>query len=927
MTTGLAATLLEDLRVKNEQALELAVLSSAAVRIEQPLLRRLRLSFLPASDPAAEADLWFSPLVRARNALGIAFRPDVLRLLRERFAERRDRYFVRRAIRAMHAAQPRLLLLEEELIWLGLIGASETRINARLAQVVRAMTGDPRRIPDLSTWVVRALPNLPRAVQETPAAWILRNAAQMHLQISLPLDAEPPVGLPDTVIESLLPVPSLDVAIRLRRVENRIEVFPAGTDTGSALVVVRLPATSPLLLRVEEDGSPPRLLKIAANHLSSFAVTAPTVRFQNLRGERWVLQKRPQREAPPPVSGPRLPPPFRNQWVLVAGTAMRKGLPEAQQWAAIAIGEELARRGYGLIAGGFEGVDYLVAQSFIDELSQGSDEAERFSEERLLHVVGHDRDPDFPYAQVLRVDSIEDEYWEAAKRASAVVLIGGVEGTEPIAQHARRAGSWLFAFPGTGGVASQVQADNRYFDVRLDSFQRTRSVAQELTKEIDRYVVRDADIARWPPQICTELALDYLRPGNRNPYPPHLEGLESLIARIDTRDDELKAAFKSRIPAERVVAYSAMSMAVRVHLATELSAALVREARWSATFAETRPLWMALRAMSSIIKHVLGEDDDAQSAVHAGLAGVSRILKTAPNIDRNNECKLLARQLGLVLQAPGPDTEEPLSTPDSPVDFLLLTPRAEVAKALLSYVERPRQVREYGQSGVTYYRAEIPTASGDGSYQIAVRSSSGTEPFGTIFRSIALLQPRYVVFVGSAESRASEVVLGDVLIAAKIVAASAGKTRASYEYTSYDADRVLLAAAHDLRGWESELRRDPGTSQPRVHFGTVASSASWRLWEQLNRDWPGLIGLDAEAAMVIHGTRVGLYDTGVLTVHGVSQHLSQTLYAENTDSPPRNTWEAAVAFTIALLKSSPVPLSEPWIRAGISAGQRTPNSK
>lgn len=48
------------------------------------------------------------------------------------------------------------------------------------------------------------------------------------------------------------------------------------------------------------------------------------------------------------------------RWILLAGTGNKVGTPEVDILAAKAIGKELATHRYGLITGGWHGVDYVV---------------------------------------------------------------------------------------------------------------------------------------------------------------------------------------------------------------------------------------------------------------------------------------------------------------------------------------------------------------------------------------------------------------------------------------------------------------------------------------------------------------------------------------------------------------------------------------
>jgi hypothetical protein len=52
-----------------------------------------------------------------------------------------------------------------------------------------------------------------------------------------------------------------------------------------------------------------------------------------------------------------------SRWILVAGTG-RIDLPPEVNWAARAVGAATAAAGFGLVVGGWEGVDYVTAEAF-----------------------------------------------------------------------------------------------------------------------------------------------------------------------------------------------------------------------------------------------------------------------------------------------------------------------------------------------------------------------------------------------------------------------------------------------------------------------------------------------------------------------------------------------------------------------------------
>ncbi|MGH9945327.1 MAG: hypothetical protein ACRD9R_23495, partial [Pyrinomonadaceae bacterium] len=82
-----AATLVARVRRSAPEVVELARAVSLAARVEPALLRRARLDLLPHLDAGAEADLWFSPLVEAHDALALTFAPAMSDVLRRELAE------------------------------------------------------------------------------------------------------------------------------------------------------------------------------------------------------------------------------------------------------------------------------------------------------------------------------------------------------------------------------------------------------------------------------------------------------------------------------------------------------------------------------------------------------------------------------------------------------------------------------------------------------------------------------------------------------------------------------------------------------------------------------------------------------------------------------------------------------------------------
>jgi hypothetical protein len=138
-----------------------------------------------------------------------------------------------------------------------------------------------------------------------------------------------------------------------------------------------------------------------------------------------------------------------SRYILVVGTGKYE-LPPVVNSAATAIGRELARYGYGLIGGGWKGVDYVTAATHMHQLAF----AGLPSESGLLQIVPPNFEPDFKGGIIVRVDSDPEAEEESVRRADAVIAIGGLGGTLRIAHLARKMDKPVFPLPGTGGDAA-----------------------------------------------------------------------------------------------------------------------------------------------------------------------------------------------------------------------------------------------------------------------------------------------------------------------------------------------------------------------------------------------------------------------------------------------------------------------------------------
>lgn len=136
-------------------------------------------------------------------------------------------------------------------------------------------------------------------------------------------------------------------------------------------------------------------------------------------------------------------------WVLVAGTGRKNKLSAKLAQTCDMLGTSLAEAGYGVITGGWPGVDEAVARGFARATPGGPSALES----RLVHVMGTGEKPAFPSGGVVEVTRGEAEYDEAIHRAAFVVLVGGAGGTLEIARRAQAAGRAVLPLADTGGDA------------------------------------------------------------------------------------------------------------------------------------------------------------------------------------------------------------------------------------------------------------------------------------------------------------------------------------------------------------------------------------------------------------------------------------------------------------------------------------------
>ncbi|MEI9941684.1 MAG: metallophosphoesterase [Pseudomonadota bacterium] len=340
MTTNLARARIDALAKSSRDAHQLARMVSLAAEIDARLIRTLRLRLLPRSDASAEADLWFSELVTARNTRGILLDNDVTVLLREELAQEGLLRPVWDVMSERHLEVSPLVRLEEELLWLALSKQQPEQLESKLGEVLLALSRDSARARDLSVWAHRTLPQLPSAVRQTHAAWLLSLAASARLTVAVNLSGAPPSGMTAQAMPGLLPSEVPEIELELRRIDAHTVHVSDVVTSGGNTAGLRVPNTRPRVLEIIDGDAPTEVIALEAG--SSRAITLrddprkdAEVTLRTLSGNRWRLTLhdarakfvRPARPAPG-VRWLHLSDPQINQHLAFNWPALKRELDE-----------------------------------------------------------------------------------------------------------------------------------------------------------------------------------------------------------------------------------------------------------------------------------------------------------------------------------------------------------------------------------------------------------------------------------------------------------------------------------------------------------------------------------------------------------------------------------------------------------------------
>ncbi|GAB4326164.1 MAG: hypothetical protein OHK0047_11450 [Leptolyngbyaceae cyanobacterium] len=269
----------------------------------------------------------------------------------------------------------------------------------------------------------------------------------------------------------------------------------------------------------------------------------------------------------------------------------------------------------------------------------------------------------------------------------------------------------------------------------------------------------------------------------------------------------------------------------------------------------------------------------------------------------------------------------------SSVDFVIITPLPEERDAILKKLEKFCTCKKGDpdqQDIQIYYSCDLPVnfpSGKQGAYKVVVMPLLGMGRSGASVATVNAIHrwhPRYVILVGIAGGNVERnIKLGDVLAPGQIVDYELQKLTSDgveVRWQAYPTDQRLLGAVQnftDRNAWQELIitpRSDDSLPQC-YHDGSVASGdkvdAVRRVFTQYKKVWPKLLGIEMEAGGVEIATIQAAHSPGFFMIRGVSD-----LADEEKDSEEVKKWrlyacDVAAAYTVALLRSGPVPLQTP----------------
>ncbi len=147
---------------------------------------------------------------------------------------------------------------------------------------------------------------------------------------------------------------------------------------------------------------------------------------------------------------------FLEKWVWILGSAY--DLSDIEIKTAKAVGKFIAEQGYGLVTGGWPGVDYLAAEAYYDTLRSFTEITDIDTTDYLVHFIETGKKSDYNNGVMHYVSSQE---WARSVTAKsfAAISIGGQGGTYELFQYARSNNFPFIPLPLTMGDSIRAYGD------------------------------------------------------------------------------------------------------------------------------------------------------------------------------------------------------------------------------------------------------------------------------------------------------------------------------------------------------------------------------------------------------------------------------------------------------------------------------------
>jgi len=166
------------------------------------------------------------------------------------------------------------------------------------------------------------------------------------------------------------------------------------------------------------------------------------------------------------------------KWILVAGSGGIAPRPKLIDELSEALGAALANEGFGLITGGWDGVDSLTASAFTNAILASG----KSLSGRLLQIMRLGKTPNYPAGRLVNRGVENDAWMHSIERSDAVVMIGGMGGTWQTGEWAKTLGKPVFPIAHSRGFPySHSDAYNYYFQTLREW--PANPLAKKLTRE------------------------------------------------------------------------------------------------------------------------------------------------------------------------------------------------------------------------------------------------------------------------------------------------------------------------------------------------------------------------------------------------------------------------------------------------------------